>query len=250
LDEGIFDAKLKHLTKLRTKQKFENHTELLLSLTEEKPESIPLLSEGLAFSKEAKAPEDVDELDWRASQISKFVDSMKSSNGGPINEDALAQYFGINQADDDEAKKDKEAKKLKKSMEEQRSALRDGLFAKAIALGNALAAKVEMSDKEKEQLSSAIKEMKKWMTSSDLKDDSDKGKHAILLSRDARLCQNKAVTAASLLHKERKNHQNDMYVDITKELITVYKAMGGMEHLIPNAENELFRRFPVAKQQL
>jgi hypothetical protein len=58
------------------------------------------------------------------------------------------------------------------------------------------------------------------------------------------------VTAASLLRKERKNHQNGMYEELTKELITVYKSMGGMEHLIPNTENELFRRFPVVKQQL
>ena len=245
LEDTVFLSKVNFLSKLQSK-KDNSYGDLAAKLQEEKPDNIPLLLELLSFAKKAPLPEsETDENKWRAQEIEKVKNSMMKANGGPIDEAVLAQYFGLKPPDKSELKEDKEAKKLKKEMDEQKKCLKAALLARASILGKIIA------DDEVEDFDSAVKDLKKWVGGiTDLADDDDKVALTILLARHASLCQNKKATAMSILMKGRKDLKVGAYKEITNELIELYKSFGGMEHLIDHANNDLFNRFPVAKQDL
>jgi len=249
LEDIVFKSKVAYLTKLRTKKKNEEHGKLASTLREEKPDSVPLLEEILKFATSAPKPENTtdEESKWRAEEVGKAKALMMATGGGPIDETVLAQYFGCNPPSEEELKDDKEAKELKKSMDEQRKLLRAALGAYSHALG-----KLADEDASKvDDFDAAVKDMKKWVGGpANLADDDDKVKLAITLSRHARLCLDKKATAISMLLKARKeNQKTGSYKDITNELIGVYKSLDGMDHMIDNAECDIFNRFPVAKQK-
>jgi len=245
LEDTVFLSKVKFLSKLQSK-KDNAYGDLAAKLQEERPDSIPLLLELLSFAKKAPLPKsETDENKWRAQEIEKVKNSMMKANGGPIDEAVLAQYFGLKPPDKSELQEDKEAKKIKKEMDEQKKCLQAALLARASILGKTIA------EDEVEDFDSAVKDLKKWVGGiTDLADDDDKVSLTILLARHASLCQNKKATAMSILIKGRKDLKVGAYKEITNELIELYKSFGGMEHLIDHANNDIFNRFPVAKQDV
>ena len=92
--------------------------------------------------------------------------------------------------------------------------------------------------------------MKKWVGAKDLDDDNDKIQLSITLARHAKLCQNKKATALSILLKARKDLSDKGYKEITSELVNVYDSFEGMNHLIENANDDIFNRFPVLNTPL
>jgi hypothetical protein len=189
-------------------------------------------------------PSQANENKWRAQEVEKVLDAMQKANGGPIDDAVLAQYFGLNMPDEDELKENKEMKKLKKNMEEQRKALRAALFARASVCGDIAVDDTSSVDTFDE----SVKELKKWVGEpSDLADDNGKVKLAITLARHAMLCQDKKATAISFLLKARKEHP-DGYKEFTSELTRAYASVEGMDHLIHNSNDQIYSRFPVADQ--
>ena len=130
-------------------------------------------------------------------------------------------------------------------MKEQRKALRNTLFARAGILG-----KIAMEGASADAFDESVKQMKKWVGAKDLDDDDDKIQLSITLARHAKLCQNKKATALSILLKARKDLSDKGYKEITSELVKVYESFEGMNHLIENANDDIFNRFPVLKTPL
>ena len=117
LDEIIFASKVSYLATIRNKNA-STYKELSKELLQENSTSIPLLSELLSFAKDAKLEEDDSKELARVNEIQKVRDLLSVSNGGPIDESDLAQYFGVALPTDDDLQGDKEATKLKKKMDE------------------------------------------------------------------------------------------------------------------------------------
>ena len=250
LNKTIFEAKLKHLSSIRSKDA-DDYKTLADALKEENPSSIPLLSELLLFAQKRPLPSsESNENEWRAKQIQHVYDDTKSTNGGPIDDAILAQYFGLNQPDEDDLKDDKEAKKLKKEMSEQRKFLRSILFARS----KILAEKAVEDEASLDAFDESVKDMKKWVASngSGLTEEDDKVQLQIVLSRHARLCQDKKATALSILLKAKKDFSGGSHKQIANELVIVYRSFEGMEmgHLVDNSNDEIFNCFPVVSTPL
>lgn len=253
------------------------YNELAAELTEERPSSIPLLSELLQFAKNANKVKDEEDdtkeevlnhHQYRSNQVEKVYESMKSSTA--IDEGTLAQYFGLNQPSEDEMKEDEQAKKEKKDMEEQRKLLRNTLFARASLRGEvAIMTHTTNSTSSTNSTTNstiimdafdeAVKDMKRWVKEGgkDLDDEEDNKTHLpIVLARHARLCQNKKAMAISILLKARKDYtKGSSYKVITNELVKVYESMmegntTTMDHLVENAKDDIHTRFPVVKALL
>merc|ERR1711957_217459 len=159
--------------------------------------------------------------------MGKVRSAMMAENGGPVDAPALAQYFGLN-VDEEELKLDKDKKKLKKDMEEQRTALRAVLLAAADA---------------------SVGELKKWVGSGkDLAEDDDRAILAILTARHARICRGRTAKAVEVLLAARKELGGGKHKVLTEELVGVYERMDGLGHVVENERNDMFARFPVAKQ--
>jgi tripeptidyl-peptidase-2 len=267
LAESIFKTKVSHLAKLRNKKKPEAYELLAKELKAEKGDDLSLLEELLAYSQESKAPEGDDapeqEATWRAMQVAESVDAMKSSNGGPIDEAAMAQYFGCNnpipdEDDDDDSDDDQkaEAEKTKKEMEERRKSWRSALLTKAGAWSDAVDASLSAAgqptlENDKTSLDECVKEMKKWVGSAgDLSNDKEKARHAILLARHARICQGKPVNALASLRKARKDLPQDFYKELTEEIVKVVKEIDGMEYWMHQIIEDLAERYPKVKPTL
>ncbi len=244
IEDVVFKAKLNFLSSLRSKDA-EAYKKLAVELREQKPSSIPLLSELLSFARKAPLPStESNEDEWRAKEIEEVYEAMKDA---PIDEIVLAQYYGINELDDEELNDDKDAKQLKKDMKEQRNFLQTILFSRAATFGKI--AEAEGKEKEAgtgvEAFDVAVKEMKKWVNVKDFDEESDKVLFWITLARHAKLCQLKKATALSILLKARKDLSDKAYKEITKEIIKIYESFEGMNHLVENANEEIFNRFPV-----
>lgn len=242
LEDTVFKSKLGFLAGLRTKDAT-LYQEVAAGLKKERPSSVPLLSELLAFALETSAPSDTNEDDWRAKEIEIVYDSMQKANGGPVDSLLLAQYFGQNAPDKDELEDDEEAKTLNREMTDQRDALRKILLARAALSG-------KIADKDATGVSKfdeAVKELKKWVTVDSLKDEEEKLKLSILLAKHARICQKKNASAISMLLKTKKELNGKGKI-FEEELINVYEECGGMEHLIRNVREGIQTRFPVMKR--
>ncbi|KAL7541337.1 hypothetical protein ACHAXR_010827 [Thalassiosira sp. AJA248-18] len=245
LEDVVFKAKLGFMTGLRTKNAT-LYKEQATVLKEERPMSVPLLSELLLFATESTVPStETGEDKWRAIEVELVYNAAQKKNNGPIDQVSLAQYFGLNEPDKDELEDNEEAKLLNKDMKEQRSALKKILLARAVVAGN-------IADKDASAVDAfdqAVKEMKKWVSADNLDDDKDKLKLAITLSKHSRLCQKKKATAISILLKAKK----DLPVvkglkQVDEELIKVYDLLDGMKHLSENLKEEIQSRFPVVKR--
>ncbi len=239
MTDTIFKAKLSYLASIRMKDN-EAYKKLATELKKENSTSIPLLTELLTFAKKAPLPSDeTNEQEWRAKEVEQVYNSLKIDNDGPVDEAALAQYFGLNQPDKDELEEDKEAKKLKKDMEDQKKILQKTLFARASILGEIASGGAGVDDFDK-----SVKEMKKWVGAKDLEDD-DKIQLQILLARHANICLDKKATALSILLKARKDLPEDGYKVITNEIMKIYESFEDMNHLFENANEDIHDRFPV-----
>lgn len=243
LEDAVFDSKIAFLSKLG-KDKTEAYAKLQATLKEERPSSLPLLLQSLKHAKTVAPPAtETNEIKWRANQIQNAQNAMRKENGGSIDVDLLAQYFGVNLPSEEDLQQDKEARALKKKMNEHRNALRAALLAASSALGDLAA----VDESAVEEFNLSVKELKKWVAgSTNLDNDDDKVSLAILFSRHARVCENKKATAMSILVKATKDHPGEK--SITEEMIKLYQSYQGMDHLTQNAKNDMFNRFPVAKQ--
>eukprot|EP00536_Pseudo-nitzschia_multiseries_P000066 jgi/Psemu1/321435/estExt_fgenesh1_pg.C_20050 len=237
LDELVFGSKVSYLTKIRSKDAAE-YRKLSETLLQENSTNIPLLSELLAFSKETKLEDEDSKEAARVREIQKVRDLLSTSNGGPIDESAMAQYFGVALPTEKDLQDDKEAAKLKKKMDEQKKLLQATL----LALSDAAAAFALSDSSQSDSLDSSVKELKKWGSFSDQK---DKLTYALTISRHLRLCKGEKGSAIKTLidaHKESTSSENRK--KLTEELLVVYESLEGTEHLVQDTKNTLYKQFP------
>lgn len=275
LSESIFKTKVSHLAKLRkAKNSEEIYQSLVDELKAEKPDNLPLLEELLTKAKEGKKPANVSaesdesETKWRALQVSNATDAMKSSNGGPIDEAAIAQYYGCNNPppdeDDDDDEKKEEAEKTKKEMEERRKAWRLALLAKAGAWSDHVMSTKKSDDsvdqstattggeeEDKSSFDSAVQEMKKWVSAAgDFSTDKEKVRHAVVMARHSIKCQGKPVSALSSLRKARKDLPAEFYKELTEEIVGILEGLDGVEYWRQLIAEDTAERFPKVKPTL
>ena len=239
LEETVFDSKVSYLSTLRGKDT-DAYKELSNALLEENPTSISLLSELLLFAKEVKL--ESDDSDVRVEEIQKVRKLLSVSNGGPIDESALAQYFGVAIPSDDELlQQDKEAAKIKKVMDEQKQLLQATL----LALSDATAT-LSISDASRvDDLDVSVKELKQWAKFSDSK-DKDKLTYSLTLSRHLRLCQGASGGAIKILMDARKDTP-EFYKELTEELLVIYESLNGTRHAIDHEKDTMYTRYPSKK---
>ena len=238
LEETIFESKVSYLSKLRSRKDIPAYKELSASLLGENSTSISLLSELLLFAKEAKF--DSNSTDARLKEIQKVRDLLSVSNGGPIDESALAKYFGVTSPSDDELKEDKDAAKLKKKMDEQKILLQSTL----LALSDVMATLASSDSTRLDDLKTVVKELKKWALFTDPK---DKLKYNLVLSRHMRLKGNNGAAMKILTDACKDMTDTESFKQLTEDMLVIYKSLDGTEHLIENTKNTLYQRFPPKK---
>ena len=248
LDDIVFKAKLGHLASLRTKN-VTVYNEIVTTLKEERPDSVPLLTEMLTFALDGPLPdgEAGDEDQAKLARVEGVYNQSLKENSGPIDPLALAQYFGMNEPDKEELDADEEAKELNREMKEKRDILRKILFERA-SLSGVVAGKDSSKVSEFEQ---AVKEFKQWGSQESLKDDDEKIKLAITLARHARICQEKNALAISLLLKAKKDLSSGKNLKhLDDELLLLFDSIDGMSHLTENLKEGLYYRYPVFKRNV
>lgn len=248
LEDVVFKAKLDHAGSLRAKN-VTVYKEIIGTLKEERPSSVPLLSEMLTFALEGPLPDDNtdDEDKVRASEVEQVYNHAMKSNGGPIDVSALAQYFGLNEPDKDELDADDEAKDLNKEMKEQRDVLKKILLARASLYGS-LATK---DSSEVSRFGETVKELKQWVKLDNLKDDDEKITFTITLVRHASICQDKKALAISLLLKAKKDISSGKKLKkLDEELLVLFDSVDGMSHVKENLQEGIYYRYPVFKRNV
>ena len=243
LEDVVFEAKLAHLAKIRSKNSTQ-YPEIANELKEEKPTNIKLLTELLSFALESPKPETEkdNETSWRA----KAVDAVYADGKKAIDTAALAQYFGTNEPDKDELDEDKEAKELNKEMKEQRDFLRKVLLARASLAGTLADEDSSLAD----QFAEAVKELKTWVKADVVKDDKDKVKLTLLNARHSRICKGKVASAIAALVKAKKDFTGKELKQVNEELIKVYGLCEGMEHLALNGKENMYAQYPSFKRSI
>lgn len=236
LEEIIFASKVSYLSKIRSKE--EMHKRLSKELLQENPLSIPLLSELLSFSKETKTEGDISKEAARLNEIQKVRSLLSTSNGGPIDDSALAQYYGVSLPTKDDLEGDEEATKLKKTMAEKKKLLQATL----LALSDAAAALCLSDLSQSNILDTSVRELKKWSKFSDAK---DKFTYAITLSRHQRLCKSEKGRAIKTLMDAQKDATAcEHYKTLTEEMLAILESLQGTKHIIADTKNTLHKRFP------
>ncbi|KAL7459659.1 hypothetical protein ACHAWC_011570 [Mediolabrus comicus] len=248
LEDVVFKAKLDHAGSLRAKN-VTVYKEIIATLKEERPSSVPLLSEMLTFALEGPLPDaNTDAEDQvRAAEVEQVYNDAMKSNGGPIDVSALAQYFGLNEPDKDELDADDEAKDLNKEMKEQSDVLKKILLARASLYGS-LATK---DSSEVSRFGQSVKEMKQWVKLDSLKDDDEKITFTITLVRHASICQDKKALAISLLLKAKKDISSGKKLKkLDEELLVLFDSVDGMSHVKENLQEGIYYRYPVFKRNV
>jgi len=248
LEDVVFKAKLGHLASLRTKNATV-YKDIATTLMDERPESVPLLTEMLTFALEGPLPDgEADNEDQvRLAEVEKVYNQSLKENGGPIDPLALAQYFGLNEPDKDELDADDEAKELNKDMKEKRDALKKILLERASLCGIV----ADKDSAEVSQFEKAVKDLKQWSSVESLKDDDEKIKLAITLARYARICQEKMSLAISLLLKAKKDLSSGKNLKLLDdELLSLFDVVDGMSHVKENLNEGLYCRHPVFKRNV
>jgi len=278
LAEAIFHAKVKHLSKLRSRKNTAAYKELADALKSEKSDSLTLLEECVLFAKEVRIDDDDDDVNnktavsneyrWRVSSVAAAVNAMQSSFGGPIDEAAMAQYFGCNRPEPDEDDADDtvktEAKKIKKEMDDRRKAWRRALLSKAFLWSDAaLFSRVKtssiatseetgLSEEDKRAFNTAVKDLKKWVSvPDDLSTEKEKCQLALVLARHLLVCQDKPIGALASLRKSRKElpAESSSYKDLLDEMVKIMsEELEGMQYWVERIEEDVAERFPKVKQ--
>ena len=243
LDDTVFKAKLGHMKKLRAKNTTA-YKEIAEELRNQKPLSIPLLSELLSFALEAPLSNDVtNEEQYRVDEIEKIYNKSQKVNGGPIDAAVLAKYFGLNEPDKEELDADEEAKEENKEMKEQRDFLKTILLSRAFANANNTSSDMVAFD-------NTVKELKQWVKLDTLKDDEEKIKYTLVLARHARLCQGRVPVALSMLLKGKKDLISGKSLKlIDEELLTLFNATDE-NHLNQNIQESIYCSYPVFKRNV
>jgi tripeptidyl-peptidase-2 len=236
LDETIFGSKVSYLSKIRSKD-VEAYKELSEKLLGENSTSVRLLSELLLFAKEVKVEGDDSKELARVKEIQKVRDLLDKSNGGPIDESSLAQYYGVAAPSEDDLEADKEAAKLKKKMDEQKKLLKATLLALSDAAANLALADSSQSD----VLDSSVKELKKWGSFSDAK---DKLTYSMTISRHQRLCKGGKGEALKTLMDARKDASPEHDKQLMGEMLVILESLEGTQHIVGDTKNTLYKRFP------
>jgi hypothetical protein len=249
LEDVVFKAKLGHLATLRTKN-VTLYQEIARELKNERPSSVPLMSELLSFALESPLPDNSTSEDkYRVEEIEKVYNSSQKSNDGPIDSAALAQYFGLNEPDKDELDADEEVKELKQSMTEQRDFLKKILLSRA-AMRSSLAAN-STSATDIAVLDKTVKDMKQWVKSENLQDDDEKITFTVTLSRHARLFQERQALALSLILKAKKDLTAGKNLkQLDDELLEILGSLEATGHLKTNIKDSLHCRYPVVKKSV
>jgi hypothetical protein len=255
LAKAVLKAKLKHLADIGTGSKSaERYAALSSSLLAENPKHLPLLLEVLSHARKVDAPEEIsaDTVNsWRSEKVVAAAERFIAP-AGPIDTNAVAQYFGCNRELPDDATKAE--KDHKKDMEDQRAALRLSLLAKAYALSALVPFDNGSScpeGKAVDDFCAAVLEMKRWVSSeSAVKDDADKDAFALTLAR-YEVCRAKPGAALALLRKRMGKHhaESARAKDVAKECIGMYRRVG-VECWAVNLEEALYNLFPVGKRPL
>jgi tripeptidyl-peptidase-2 len=250
LEDIVFKAKLSHLATLRTKNDTV-YEEIVAELEKERPSSMPLLTELLSFALERPRPNNTsndDEEQYRVEQIEKLYNASQKINGGPIDPLSIAQYFGLNELDKDELDASEEAKQLSKEMKEQRDLLNKMLLARASSYG--IIAKSSGST-DLTLFDQSVKELKRWVKPESLKEDDDKVKLSVVLSRHALLCQEKVALALSLLLKYKKDITSGKSLRLLDdELLSLFDSVEYSHHLKENIQESLYHRYPILKRNV
>ena len=236
LDEIIFDSKVSYLGKIRSKNATA-YKELSEELLKENSTNIPLLSELLSFAKDAKLEGDDSKDLARVNEIKKVRDLLSSTNGGPIDESALAQYYGVALPSDDDIQGDKEATKLKKKMAEQKKLLQATL----LALSDAAATLALSDESQTDTLDASVKELKKWASFTDKK---DKLTYSMTLSRHQRLCKGEKGGAIKTLMDAKKDASPEDDKKLTEEMLKIIESLEGTEHIVTGTKDVLYKKFP------
>mmetsp|Transcript_21421 Transcript_21421/g.48358 ORF Transcript_21421/g.48358 Transcript_21421/m.48358 type:complete len:1362 (-) Transcript_21421:42-4127(-) len=243
LEDVVFEAKLAHLAKIRSKNS-SLYADISNEMKEERPTNIKLLTELLSSALESPKPETEkdDETSWRARAVGAvYADGKKA-----IDTASLAQYFGTNAPDKDELDEDKDAKDRDKEMKEQRDFLRKVLLSHAFLAGILADEDSSFSD----QFAEAVKELKTWVKADVVKDDKDKVKLTLVNARHARICKGKVASAIAALIKAKKEFNGKELKQINEELIKVYGLGEGMEHLVLNGKDTMYAQYPSFKRSI
>ena len=246
LEDVVFQARLGHLTGLRSKNATA-YSELAVELRKEKPCSVPLLSELLMFASEGLIPDNItQEENYRLDEVDKVYNESQKVNGGPIDSTFLAQYFGLNSPDKDDLDADDKAKELHTEMCEQRDFMRKIVLSKAF-IQSSIA--TNLSSRNLHSFDESIKELKQWVKLEDLKDDEDKIKFTITMARHANFFQKRKALALSVLLKSKKdtNYCGKSMKLLDEELMALFDSAVD-NHLRENIQETLYNCYPVLKR--
>ena len=247
MEEIMFDSKISYLSQIRSKDDNAPYKELAGSLLKENSTSLALFSELLAYGKELKV-KNGDPTKPRLKELQNIRKMLSASNGGPIDESALAEYFGVAPPSDEDLQEDQEAANLKKQMEDQKTLLQSCLLAITSSLSN-LVVSSETSSTSKE-FDVAVKELKKWAPDSTaFPEPKDKLLYVLIISRHMRICKDLNGAAISILMEACKEISNlpESYKEISNELLVIYDALDCTDHVTDYTKNTVYKRFPPSR---
>lgn len=250
LKKAILAASLERLTKLRTsKASIARYDKLSVALKKENAKHLPLLLEVLTHAKTVEAPEDGPPTSWRAVRVGAAVSAIQDA----VDEDDIALYFG-RAHDHADAPDKKEAKKKAKEMDEQRSALRAALLARASTLAPAEigdinvaweGAESEGDDGSLDGFKEAVRGMKAWVTSPDaLSDEEDKDTLALVLVK-YELVMGRPGSALSLLRARigAQTPASKLGKAMREDLAVLCRNLG-FQHWALNTDESVLRNYP------
>ena len=238
LDDYVFESKVDYLSKIRRKDK-SRFLELAEELRRENSTHVPLLLEMLQFAREMK------DGDWgnrtRVQAIKEACRMFGVDSGGPIDESALAQYFGKAQLVDKDDEEDDVAKELQTKMVEHKKTLQSCLLALSVELSEAITSNLTYV----KEFEAAVKHLAQWATSTaDLSTDKEKYQLTLVNARRAWYCQGRTGHAISILTKAQNDLPNIFRKDIANELMKIYATIEHASHIVANIQEDLWKRFP------
>uniref|UniRef100_A0A7S3WM75 tripeptidyl-peptidase II n=1 Tax=Emiliania huxleyi TaxID=2903 RepID=A0A7S3WM75_EMIHU len=249
LERSVFRARLQRLGALRkAASSAERYNALADAMLAESPPpldkgkslGLELLLEVLAFRRQAKPPAALAEADmagWRAEQVQPAAEAVLDL----IDADEVSTHFGRTHESEGASKAAKEHATM---MDEQRSALRLALLARASALASLPV--------ESESFSTAVAELKQWVDKPDaLKEEEDKDALALTLMRHE-LARSRPGAALKVLRARLAVQEPGAKraKEVGKECVKLYRDVLGLELWASNMEEALFAKFPVVKLPL
>jgi hypothetical protein len=251
LSKQLLEASLARLKTLRTSGASTARYEKLASqLLADQPEHLPLLLELLAFAKGVQPPtggaEGTTQREWRAGHVSKATARLMAA----IDRPTLALYYGVSR-DTEDAEDKTAAKKEAKEKGEQRKALRSALLARAAALAPETPAIKYEGAPPLVGFRDAVREMKEWVSSPDATADEEERDALARTLMHYELEMGRPGGALSTLRArmDAQTSESKLRKEMALELAALCRELE-LEHWASNAEEGVFRKFPVEKVPL